>query len=367
AIPELIRMLETARDAGTPCIVHVITDKGKGYRPAEESPGLYHGVSPFDPANGVVSSSKMTYSKAFGMTMCELASRRNDIAAITAAMTSGTGLDEFAKRCPDRFFDVGIAEEHALVFASGLAAGGMVPVAAIYATFLQRALDPVYHDICLQNLPVVMALDRAGAVEDGPTHHGIYDLSFLRALPNLTIFEPMDEGELRDMLFCAVSLGSPAVIRYPRGSSGRETDLTQPVRPVTPGKAAIRRQGGDLAIWSSGAETLRALETAEILAAEYGLQATVVHAVTIKPLDRDLLRQQAQQMPVFTCEDHVKTGGLASAAAESLQGVAGLTGSFGWPDDGIVPHGKICDLRKNAGLMPRQIAAASAEILKKNS
>ncbi len=359
-IPELERMLTAARESHRPTLVHVITRKGNGYPPAEKEPERYHGVGPFDLERGLENSSGGGFSAAFGETMIHLGEKYPEIVGVTAAMALGTGLEKFAERFPDRFFDVGIAEEHEMVFASGLAAGGLHPVAAIYATFLQRALDEVYHDICLQNLPVVLAVDRAGVVEDGPTHHGIYDLAFLRSLPNLDIYTPADEQELRDALFAAVASKKPAAVRYPRGASGQGFDPLLPVMPLIPGKALIRREGAELALWSCGAELHTALKAAEILEKEYGISAAVVHSFTVKPFDGKLFMEYAARMPVFTLEDHVVTGGLGGAAAE----YAVPAYCFGWPSDKVIPFGKVRELREKFGLTPEKIAAKAAEIVK---
>ncbi len=363
SIPDLVRLLAAARDSRRPVIVHVITEKGHGYAPATEAPERYHGVPPFDPALGLRGTGRMTFSRAFGETLAELAETRPELTAITAAMASGTGLTGFAERFPERFFDVGIAEEHAVVFAAGLAAGGMHPVAAIYSTFMQRAFDPIYHDVCWQTLPVILALDRAGMVEDGPTHHGIYDLAFLRAMPNLTIFAPADENELRMMLHWAVAMKTPVALRYPRGSGGAAFDPTRPVPPPEPGRAAVLREGGDLAIWTFGTDCRVALAAAELLERHYGLNTTVVNARCLKPLDAELARRHAGMLPVFSLEDHVLCGGLASALDEALAGGPGLTGRFGWPDR-VIPFGRPEEVRKRFGLTAPQIADAVAGMLK---
>ncbi len=352
SIPDLVRNLKLAKESNSPVVVHAITRKGQGYLPAQENPEKYHGVAPFDPETGIKSKSSMSFSGAFGQTMCEMASELPDLTAITAAMSSGTGLTEFARKYPERFFDTGIAEEHALVFAAGLAAGGMRPVAAIYSTFMQRAFDPVYHDVCLQNLPVIMALDRAGAVEDGPTHHGIYDLSFLLAMPNLTVFAPADEAELRSMLWSAYELKAPAAIRYSRGGSGQNVSLNGEREKILPGKAKVLRQGRDLAIWSYGKECFRALETADILHEKYGIEAAVVNARSLKPFDRELAESQnSAEMPIFVIEDHVKNGGFA----QFMHSMVPVCGSFGWPDE-IIPHGDVDTVKEQYGLAPAQIA-----------
>ncbi|MGE4563572.1 MAG: 1-deoxy-D-xylulose-5-phosphate synthase, partial [Victivallaceae bacterium] len=363
SLPDLIRLLEAARDSRRPVIVHVITDKGRGYAPAEESPCEYHGVGPFDPEQGIATGEKMCFSAAFGRTMIELGEKHPELMAITAAMTTGTGLGSFAERFPDRFFDVGIAEEHALVFASGLAAGGFHPVAAIYSTFMQRAFDPIYHDVCIQHLPVIMALDRAGAVEDGPTHHGIYDLAFLRPLPNLTILAPADENELRAMLFAAVKLKTPVAIRYPRGASGHGFDPSLEPEVIVPGKAKVLREGGDLALWSCGPDCDTALAAAELLEKNYGLRATVVNARSIKPLDTELARELAGRMPIFSLEDHVVTGGLGSAIDEALGAGVRVRHKFGWPDE-VLGHGPVKELRRVHGLTAEAIAATIAHMIR---
>ncbi len=362
SIPDLVRLLTAARDSHRPALVHVITEKGHGYPPAAKSPEKYHGVSPFNLSCGLGESGSMTFSRAFGETLTELADGHPDLVAITAAMKSGTGMTGFADRFPNRFFDVGIAEEHAVVFAAGMAAGGLHPVVAIYSTFMQRAFDPVYHDVCLQNLPVILALDRAGMVEDGPTHHGIYDLAFLRAMPNLTIFAPCDENELRTMLHWAVTMKTPVALRYPRGSGGAVFDAGRPVPPPEPGRAAVLLEGGDLAIWTFGADCRTATEAAELLRLRHGLHATVVNARCLKPLDAELARRHAASFPVFSLEDHVLCGGLASALDEALSGTRGLTGRFGWPDR-VIPFGRTDEVRAAFHLDARHIADAIARRL----
>lgn len=360
-IPELERMLRAARDSRRPTLVHVLTRKGKGYDFAEAEPERYHGVKPFPLEKGLPEEPGKGFSHTFGLSMIRLAEKRSDVAAVTAAMALGTGLDKFAAKFPRQFFDVGIAEEHELVFASGLAAGGMIPVAAIYATFLQRSLDEVYHDICLQKLPVILAIDRAGAVEDGPTHHGIYDLAFLQALPGLTIYAPADEAELQDALFTAVEKAAPAAIRYPRGGSPRAgEELPEPGR-VEPGKAQVRHDGRDGAIWSCGPEIFTAMAAVEILEKEYGLSVMAVHSPTVRPLDETLLRDLASRMPVFSLEDHVTAGGFGSVLAETVP----VMHRFGWPSDRVIPFGKVERLREEFGLTPAAIARRIAELLKK--
>ena len=365
SIPDLIRALATARDSYKPVLVHVVTRKGMGYTLAEEQPDRYHGVPPFDPVAGLPETpAKMSFSRAFGDTLCELAEKYPELAAITAAMKDGTGLSEFAERYPKRFFDTGITEAHAAVFAAGLAAAGMRPVMAVYATFFQRALDPLYHDICLQKLPVIFALDRSGAVEDGPTHHGIYDLAFLLEMPGLTVYAPLDEAELRAMLHAAVKAAAPAVIRYPRGGTGRPFDPAAPVPEIAPGSSELMREGGDCAIAVCGPESLDALRTAEILAERHGIRAAVLRFLTLKPFDAAALREQAARKPVFTLEDHAATGGLGRLAASALAGMTAPRALFGWPD-GVLPHGAPAELRRQYGLDPESLAASIAAELRR--
>ncbi len=352
-IDELIRTLSAVKEFDSPVIVHVITEKGRGYKHAEKYPERFHGLPAFDPSTGenINGTEAASFSGAFGKILCEMANKNKDITAITAAMKQGTGLTSFAEKFPDRFFDVGIAEEHAVIFAAGLAIGGYVPFVAVYATFLQRALDYVYHDVCLQRLPVIICVDRAGIVEDGPTHHGIYDLSFLRAIPELAILSPKDSIELRKMMEWAYSRRLPAVIRYPRGECGEIAGSSE----IECGKAEILREGDDIAIWASGRETDTALRTAEILS-EKGINACVVNARFIKPLDAALLRAHASKMPIATIEDCALSGGLASAVRENLPlPYSHKIMRFGWPDE-FIPHGKQENLKVKYHLDPKSIA-----------
>ncbi len=366
SFPELLRTFNGIKNYNRPIIVHVITQKGCGYAPAAAEPEKFHGIGAFDLKTGVPKkASGMTFSKAFGLSATELARRHSDVVAITAAMPNGTGLNEFAEHFPDRFFDVGIAEEHAVIFAAGLAIKGIRPIVAIYASFMQRALDCVFHDVCLQKLPVIFALDRSGVVEDGPTHHGIYDLSFLRSLPNLTIMAPKDEEELRLMLFYAYELQSPVVIRYPRGSGGAMPDGASENTSLAMGKAEIVCHGQDAALWAMGPEVRRAKEIAEFLKREYRIELTVVNARFIKPLDEILLQQEAMSMPVFTLEDHSIHGGLGTAIDEFLQKshLPPAQKHFGWPDQ-IIPHGNIELLRQEFKLDWKCIAENIAAFFK---
>ncbi len=365
---ELIRTFEGIKEFHRPVLVHVITEKGHGYSPAEAAPEKYHGLSAFDLETGECRSGcDVTFSAVFGKTMLEIAAKHKDLAVITPAMSSGTGLSEFAAKYPEKFFDVGIAEEHAVVFAAGLAAGGMRPVVAMYCTFVQRALDCVFHDVCLQNLPVIFCLDRAGIVEDGPTHHGIHDLSFLRAIPNLAIMMPKDENELRAMIHSAWKMQSPVAIRYPRGCSGEKFNISTPVKDIITGRAEILRTGNSIALWGCGRETYTAVKIAELLQQEYNIAATVVNPRFIRPFDHALLKSQAAVMPVVTIEDGQTCGGLASQVDEELinfqhKGIR----HFGWGNK-IVPHGAVEIVKEHCGLTPVAIAAAIAGWLENSS
>ncbi|MDD5699039.1 MAG: 1-deoxy-D-xylulose-5-phosphate synthase [Victivallaceae bacterium] len=351
-LPQLIRTLSVLSDFSRPLLVHVITEKGRGYEPAENAPEKFHGLAAFNPVTGESrSGGGLTFSAAFGAAMQELAARAPDLAVITAGMAQGTGLTGFSKKFPGQFYDVGIAEEHAVVFAGGLAAAGLRPVVALYVTFMQRALDCVFHDVCLQNLPVIFCLDRAGVVEDGPTHHGIYDLGFFRGLPNLTIMAPKDENELRQMIFTAYELRSPVIIRYPRGGSGQvETLAENPPALLKTAAAEVLREGRAGAVWAMGPEVFTAQRLAARLAAAENIDLTVVNMRFLCPFDAELLSGHAASMPVFTLEDGQLTGGLASAVDEILINVkhCGVK-HFGWKPE-IIPHGAPEQLRARHGL-----------------
>jgi len=362
-LPTLIDVLENVRTLEGPVVVHVVTKKGKGYAPAEETPDKFHGVAPFavkpDAAAKAKAPAPPSYTAVFGETMVKLAEKNDKIVAITAAMPDGTGLTPFGKRFPDRFFDVGIAEQHALTFAAGLAAEGFHPVAAIYSTFLQRAYDQVFHDICLQKLPVVLALDRAGLVgDDGPTHHGAFDYSFLRHLPEMTVMAPKDENELQHMVKTAVCAGTPIALRYPRGAGyGVAMDKEPVALPI--GKGELLKEGSDLTIVAIGSVVVPALEAAQALE-EKGISAGVVNARFVKPLDRDLIIAQALHTGnVVTVEENALQGGFGSAVLE-LFADEGLTRvkvkRIGIPDH-FVEHGSQAQLRSDLGLDTAGIAA----------
>ncbi|WP_417913639.1 1-deoxy-D-xylulose-5-phosphate synthase [Candidatus Electronema sp. JM] len=320
-LPVLLETLENVRDNSPgPVLVHVLTTKGKGYEPAEKNPGDYHGLGPFSIANGkpLPAAGPPSYTAVFSKTVCELAANDQRIAGITAAMRAGTGLLEFSKRFPDRFFDVGIAEQHAVTFAAGLSLAGLRPVVAVYASFIQRAVDQLIHDVCLTNLPVVFAIDRAGVVgDDGPTHHGVFDISLLRCVPNLTLMAPKDENELRHMLFTAVQHDGPCAVRYPRGS-GEGVPMDEELRLLPVGKGELLREGGDVLLLPVGNRVYAAMQAAEGLA-KLGVEAAVINPRFIKPLDIELISSWAERCGrVLTIEDHAKKGGFGSAVAQML-------------------------------------------------
>jgi len=348
---ELINTFHDARELNGPILIHVLTKKGKGYLPAEEQPVQFHGVGPFEKETGrpVKPEKKIaSYTEIFGKTILELAEKDERVVAITAAMPEGTGLDKFAERFPDRFFDVGIAEQHALTFAAGLAKEGFIPVVAIYSTFLQRAYDEILHDVCLQNLPVIMAIDRAGIVgADGPTHHGMFDISCLRHIPNMAIMAPKDENELRHMLKTAVKCGRPAAIRYPRGE-GYNIDISSPTKELPFGKAEILKDGNALLILAIGVTVYPAMDAAKRLE-KIGINAAVVNCRFAKPLDEDLIISFAKKTgKVMTVEENALDGGFGSAVLELLEknGLSGCSVKrIGVPDE-FVEHGSQKELRR---------------------
>jgi len=314
----LVDTLRNIKGLKGPQFLHIVTKKGQGYKLAEMDPVAYHGVTRFDPANGLVSGKKdgkPSYTQIFGDWLCDMAKLDPLLAAITPAMREGSGMVRFAKEFPTRYFDVGIAEQHAVTFAAGLACDGMKPVVAIYSTFLQRAYDQLIHDVSLQNLPVLFAIDRAGLVgADGPTHAGVFDISFLRCIPNMTVMTPSDENECRQMLYTGFCMGSPAAVRYPRGvGPGTPTETIMHALPI--GRGLVRRQGqGRVAILAFGSMLHPALEAAE------ALDATVADMRFVKPLDRDLLAQLAQAHDlIVTIEENVIMGGAGSACIEALE------------------------------------------------
>ena len=368
-LDHLIKHLQNVRAMDRPVLVHVITKKGKGYRFAEEEPSRFHGIGPFDIATGqpVVPDQPRasSYTQVFGRTMMQLARQDTRIVAITAAMTGGTGLDQFAREIPERFYDVGIAEQHGVTFAAGLATEGFVPVVAIYSTFLQRAYDQVLHDVCLQNLPVVFALDRGGIVgDDGPTHHGLFDFSYLRSIPNIVVMAPKDENELQHMLKTAVECGSPASIRYPRGG-GVGVPLDETPESIEIGKAQVVREGKDLAIIAIGSTVYPSLEAAEILAGE-GVEATVINGRFVKPLDTTLLCKIASSFKkIVTVEENVLMGGFGSAVLEFFEekGITGATVKRLGIKDAFVEQGTQTQLRQQQGIDAQGIAQTVREMM----
>ena len=355
----LVATLSNIKKLRGPQFLHVVTKKGKGYAPAEQDPILYHGPGKFDPAIGIVSkpSSKPTYSQIFGDWLCDMAKLDRRLIGITPAMREGSGMVKFSEQYPDRYFDVGIAEQHAVTFAAGLACEGMKPVVAIYSTFLQRAYDQVIHDVVLQNLPVVFAIDRAGLVgADGPTHAGSFDFSFLRCLPNTTIMAPADENECRQMLFTAFSLNSPSAVRYPRGS-GPGVAIEPTMRAVPVGKGEIRRDGRRIALLAFGSMLKPALDAAE------ELNATVANMRFVKPLDDELVMKLALSHDLLvTIEENTIQGGAGSAVVESLlkQNVTTNVMQLGLPDC-FIDHGDPAAMLVECGLDKAGIVAAVTE------
>ncbi len=368
SLDHLIKNLRNVKAMERPVLVHVITKKGKGYRFAEEEPSRFHGVGPFDIATGetVTSDNSIpSYMEVFGRVMVQLARENPSIVAITAAMTGGTGLEQFAKDIPERFYDVGIAEQHGVTFAAGLATEGFIPVVAIYSTFLQRAYDQVIHDVCLQNLPVVFALDRGGIVgDDGPTHHGLFDYSYLRVIPNIVVMAPKDENELQHMLKTAVECGGPVSIRYPRGG-GVGVSLDRTLESIEIGKAQIVREGKDVAVIAIGSTVYPSLEAAQKLVDE-NIQVTVVNSRFVKPLDRTLLCEVASSFKkVITVEENALMGGFGSAVLELFEeaGITDVTIKRLGIGDEFVEHGTQAQLRKKHGIDAEGIASAIREIM----
>ena len=342
-IEELLNAITKVKDNPTPTLLHIVTQKGKGYPHAEKLPIKFHGVTQFDISTGAFHKAPAqapSYTTVFGKAMCDLAERDSRVVGITAAMSEGTGLDEFAKRFPDRFFDVGIAEQHAVTFACGLACEGMRPVVAIYSTFLQRAYDQVIHDVCLMHAPVTFALDRGGIVgADGPTHHGLYDLVYLPAAPGMVLMAPKDEDELRHMLFTAISHDGPVALRYPRGN-GIGVPLDRGFKRLEIGKSEILREGEDIAILALGSMVYPCLEAATRLEA-LGIHATVINARFAKPLDEELFCVlAAEKQFLVTAEEGTDAGGFGANVAALLHDrrIPASILRIAVPDR-IIPHG----------------------------
>ena len=347
-IEELQSILTLSKQIDNPVLIHVLTKKGKGYEIAEKNPDKFHATGPFDIETGKSKKEKgKDYSKAFGNKLVELAKKNERIVAITASMKDGTGLTEFSKTFPNRFFDIGIAEQHALGLAAGMAIDGMIPVVPIYSSFYQRAYDQVIHDIALQNLPVVMCVDRAGIVgADGETHQGTLDMAFFRLVPNLVILAPKDFQELEDMLEFAINLKKPVVIRYPRG--GEDSEKFERHQKIEEGKAEILREGKDISILTIGKTVARGMKIAKVLK-ENGIEAEVINVRFLKPLDVETISQSIQKTKkVVTIEDGTIINGLATAIKEliidkQLEGIKIKT--YAYPDK-FIQHGSVEQLEK---------------------
>ncbi len=357
-IRRLKRAITASVKRGGPVLLHVYTQKGRGHALAEEDPQRYHGVGPL---KLVSKRETLSYSEVFGKTLVTLAEENPNIVAITAAMADGTGLSGFAKRFPERFFDVGIAEQHALTLAGGMAKEGLRPVVAMYSTFLQRGYDQIIHDLALQRLPVVIGVDRAGVVgDDGPTHHGVFDISFLRSIPNMTILAPRNGGELAAMLSWALQQPNPVAIRYPRGDAGLE-QVEPAYNPQLPIPASIVKTGQHVIILAIGPLVEIALEASRLLEPE--CSCGVVNIRSIKPLDSRLLRRLATGKQVVTLEDHVLAGGFGSSVLEILRGEPNVrVESIGYPDN-FVPQGDINHLHEQYGLTVSHVVQTIRKLL----
>ena len=364
----LLENLRNVKNLQGPIFIHVLTSKGKGYKPAEEDPVKFHGTGPFDVKTGKSLSKDSlapTYTEVFAQTLIRLAREDKNIVAITAGMPNGTGLDKFSKEFPEKFYDVGIAEQHAITFAAGMAIEGLHPITAIYSTFLQRGYDQILHDVCYQKLPVVFVLDRAGIVgEDGATHNGLFDLSYLRSMPNMIVMAPKDENELQHMLKTALQCKFPVAIRYPRGK-GYGVKLDEELKTLEIGKAEIVISGNDLLILAIGASVYPALIAAKGLKEEK-IEVSVINSRFVKPLDRDLICNLAQKVGrIITVEENVLSGGFGSSILEVLgeNGIRGVKVKCLGVNDMFVEHGSQDILRKKYGLDAEGIARSVREIL----
>lgn len=363
-LEDTIEALSMAKRAEGPVLVHVTTVKGKGYKNAEMHPNLFHGVAPFDQTTGkTYKSNEKTFAQVFGEKMCDIADTDEKVVAISAAMIDGTGLAGFARRFPTRMFDVGIAEEHAVSFAAGLALSGYKPVVAIYSTFLQRAYDQVMIDICMQDLPVVFAVDRAGNVgNDGETHHGMFDISYLSSMPNMTVLAPADGAELAQMLDYALTLDGPCAIRYPRGNAGNDASG----EGWFTGKSRLVKAGSDCEIWAVGNMRERALAVSGILEKK-GIKAGVVSVSVIKPLDTSMVSGiAARTRNVITLEDGAVSGGFGETLAAALSGGKERPAvlNIGWPDK-FIEHGSADDLYEKYGFSEESIAERICEFIER--
>lgn len=366
-IPQLIKTFQEAKRFEGPILVHVLTQKGRGYEPAMRHPARFHGAGPFDVKTGLpVGKSNPTYTDVFSTVMRKMGDRRKDVAAVTAAMMTGVGLKRFSNMFPDRCFDVGIAEEHAVTFAAALSLGGITPVVAIYSSFLQRAYDQIMHDVCMQNLHVVFAIDRAGLVGyDGETHHGIFDLSYLGSMPNMTILAPKNLWELSDMIKFAVDYDGPIAVRYPRGEA--YTGLKEFRAPICLGKSEVIHEGSCVALLAVGSMVKMAEEVQKQLKERMDMDAALVNARFVKPIDEELLRSFADTYElVVTLEENVKDGGfgervLAFAEEEDLPfGVEIIA-----LPDRFIPHGSVSYQMKQVGFTPEDICGRIEEYYRK--
>lgn len=364
-INDLLNVLSHAKSLDEPVLIHVITKKGKGYRNAENNPGKFHGIGPFDPTTGALLQKKdgETFSSLFGKFITEKAEKDEKIVAITAAMCEATGLDKFSNKFPKRFFDVGIAEEHAVSFAAGLAKGGMKPVVCIYSSFLQRSYDQIMQDVCMQNLPVIFAIDRAGCVgADGATHHGMFDLSYLSTIPNMTVLAPKDGNELKAMLDFAFELNGPVAIRYPRGKA----DYNKEIMSTYSGGNIRVSHGEKVDIWACGKMYDCGLKVCQILSSR-GISAGLVEVASVKPLDLEPFYQLSHKPEVIvTIEDNSLAGGLGSKMSSEFAGTGIEVLKFGWPDE-FVPQGTFEQLTDRFGLTPEKIAERICEHIERKA
>ncbi len=363
----LVETFKFLKQQDKPVLLHAITQKGRGFQPALDKQKKFHGLGPYDPETGETKPvGQRTYSEVFADTLVKLANKNDKLVAITGAMPNGTALDLFRPHHPKKYFDVGIAEEHAVIFAAGMATRGYKPFCAIYSTFLQRAFDPIVHDVCLQNLPVVFCMDRGGlSGDDGATHHGLFDISYLRGIPNIVHMDPKDEDELADMLYTAMLHDGPAAVRYPRGTGPGSVVKEYPVAlPI--GKAEVIRDGDEFAIFGLGALLPMANGLADVLERQ-GHSAAVINPRFVKPLDRNLLASYARHVTaIVTFEDHVLMGGFGSVVLETLSemGFATPVIRIGWPDR-FIEHGKVEQLRARHGISVEAAMEKLAPYLKR--
>ena len=366
-LPLLIETFKFLKQQNKPVVLHVLTQKGRGFQPALEKQKKFHGLGPYDPETGETKpTGQKTYSEVFAESLTKLADTNDKVVAITAAMPNGTALDLFRPHHPNRYFDVGIAEEHAVLFAAGMATKGYRPFCAIYSTFLQRAFDQVVHDVALQNLPVVFCMDRGGlSGDDGPTHHGLFDISYLRGVPNLIHMDPKDEDELQDMMLTALEHPGPSAIRYPRGTGPGVAVKDKPVA-LEIGRAEVLQDGSEVAIFALGAMVAEAERLERLLASE-GYSVALINARFAKPVDAECIGRYGQRCGLLiTMEDHVLAGGFGSAVLETLnaQQIDVPVVRVGWPDE-FIEHGKVESLRAKHGLTAEAALARVRPMLRK--